>query len=73
MMDREPGTQVIYESCGKIKRLLKCSELGEKPYTAQELLDLIPFVQAEAFDIGKACAAMEKRLRHELGLPEVVK
>lgn len=75
-MERNPGTQVIYESCSKIERLLKCSELGSrnedaKPYTQQELLDILPALEAEAFEIGKACASMRKRLRNELGLPEI--
>lgn len=77
-MERNPGTQVIYETCEKIVRLLRVAEANDgsaagtkEPYSSQELLDIMPALEAEAFEIGKACASMRVRLRKELGLPPV--
>ncbi len=73
-MERNTGTQVIMESCSKITRLLHATEVGgaavegkAQPYSDQELLDVLPALEAEAMEIGKAAERMRRRLTRALG------
>ena len=77
-MEPTTGKQVIYESCDKITRLLQASDRGggmpdkAKPYSEQELLDLLPAIEAEAMEVGKACERMRRRLTRALGQEPIV-
>lgn len=73
-MERTVALQVVTECCEKVKRLLHASEIGgsdpddPRTYSDRELLDLLPAVEAEAFEIGKALVRLRKTLCSKLDL-----
>lgn len=73
-MERTVALQVVAECCAKMMNLLRASEVGAKgtsepvPYSDRELLDLLPAVEAEAFEAGKALVRLRKTLCNKLDL-----
>ena len=84
-MERVVALQVITECANKINALLHASEVGggqvmdritpkeSLQYSPRELLDLLPAIEAEAFEIGKSVSRLRKRLCEQLGIPTETK